>query len=170
MQCSKPCRGSGRRKRNSHESAKRPLHHRGGPCFFENLLVEIFLFYSILPIFHRQQGSIGMGIIEIAAIVAAIALVALACFAIPVLIALKNTMIELKQLTGQTESVLKIAVQDLHETLSQVRFLTIEASERLEEVKPFTQAVSETGRHIRSINTVLGAVTGVIAASSLWVT
>jgi uncharacterized protein YoxC len=111
-----------------------------------------------------------MGIIEIAAIVAAIALVALACFAIPVLIALKNTMIELKQLTGQTESVLKIAVQDLHETLSQVRFLTIEASERLEEVKPFTQAVSETGRHIRSINTVLGAVTGVIAASSLWVT
>lgn len=100
-----------------------------------------------------------MGTIEIAAIAAAIALVALACFAIPVLIALKNALIEIKT-----------AVQDLHETLSHVKTFTAEATERIEEVRPFTEAVNETGRHIRSINSVLSAVTRVIAGSTLWAT
>ncbi|HLO26449.1 MAG TPA: DUF948 domain-containing protein [Geobacteraceae bacterium] len=111
-----------------------------------------------------------MGIIEIAAIVAAIALVALACFAIPVLVALKNAMIEFRQFTVQMETEIKTAVQDLHETLSQVKTFTAEATDRVEEVRPFTEAVSETGRHVRSINSVLGAVTGVIASSTLWAT
>lgn len=111
-----------------------------------------------------------MGIIEIAAIVAAIALVALTGFAIPVLVELKRTMTELRQASARTEAEMKKTVLDLHDTFAELRTFTIEASERLEEVKPFTQALCETGRHVRSINSVLGAVTGAIAGSTLWVT
>jgi uncharacterized protein YoxC len=111
-----------------------------------------------------------MGIIEIAAIVAAIALVALTGFAIPVLLELKRTMAELRQISARTEVETKKALQDLHDTFAELKTFTTEASERLEEVKPFTQALSETGRHVRSINSVLGAVAGVIAGSSLWLT
>ena len=111
-----------------------------------------------------------MVIISVAAVVVAIALVALSCFAIPVLIELKRTMAELRQASARTEAEMKKAVQDLHDTFAELKTFTTEASERLEEVKPFTQALCETGRHVRSINNVLGAVTGVIAGSSLWVT
>jgi len=111
-----------------------------------------------------------MGIMEIAAIVAAIALVALTGFAIPVLIELKRTMNELRQASARTEVEMKKAIEDLHGTLTGLKTFTTEASERLEEVKPFTQAVGDTGRHMRTINNVLGAVSGVIVGSSLWVT
>jgi uncharacterized protein YoxC len=111
-----------------------------------------------------------MGIIEVAVIVAAIALVALTCFAIPVLVELRRTMTELRQTSARTESEMKKAVQDLHDTFVEIKHFTTEAAERLEEVKPFTQAVSETGRHVRTINSVLGTVTGAIAGSTLWVT
>jgi uncharacterized protein YoxC len=107
-----------------------------------------------------------MGIIEIAAIVAAIALVVLTSFAIPVLIAMRSVMYELKQVTIKAET----ATNDLHEVLVQVKVLTAEASERLEEVRPLTEAISETGRHVRSINGVLGAVTTVVSSSSMWLT
>jgi uncharacterized protein YoxC len=107
-----------------------------------------------------------MGIIEIAAIIAAIALVVLTSFAIPVLIAMRSVMNDLKQATVRAET----AANDLHVVLSQVKILTAEATERLEEVRPLTEAISETGRHVRSINSVLGAVTTVVSRSSLWLT
>jgi len=111
-----------------------------------------------------------MGIIEMAAIVAAIALVAVTGYAIPVLVELKRTMSELRQASTRTEAEIKKAVQDLLDTFAELKTFTIEATERLEEVKPFTQAVSETGRHVRSINSVLGTVTSVVAGSSMWMT
>jgi uncharacterized protein YoxC len=107
-----------------------------------------------------------MGIIEFAAIIAALALVALSSFAIPVLIAMRNAMIELKAVSIKAET----AVNDMHEMLCHVKTLTAEATERLEEVRPLTEAISEAGRHVRSINRVLGAVTTVVAGSSMWMT
>src|SRR5512147_1102718 len=102
-----------------------------------------------------------MGIIEIAAIIAAVALVALTSFAIPVLIAMRNTMNKVEQAAAKAET----AVDGLHEALTQVKILTAEATERLEEVRPLTEAISETGRHVRSINSVLGTVTTVVSSS-----
>jgi uncharacterized protein YoxC len=107
-----------------------------------------------------------MGFIEIAAIIAALAIVALSCFAIPVLIALKSVVNDVKQITVTAET----AATELREVLSQVKALTAEATERLEEVRPLTEAISETGRHVRSINSVLGAVTTVVSNSSMWLT
>jgi uncharacterized protein YoxC len=107
-----------------------------------------------------------MGIIEMAAIIAAIALVVLTSFAIPVLISMKHAMQEVKQATVRAET----AIIDLHEVLVQVKTLTAEASERLVEVRPLTEAISETGRHVRTINNVLGAVTSVVVGSSMWMT
>ena len=107
-----------------------------------------------------------MGIIEMAAIIAAIALVVLTSFAIPVLITMKNAMQEVKQATVRAET----AIIDLHEVLVQVKTLTAEASDRLVEVRPLTEAISETGRHVRTINNVLGAVTSVVVGSSMWMT
>ena len=107
-----------------------------------------------------------MDIIEVAAIIAAIALVVLTSFAIPVLITMKNAMQEVKQATVRAET----AIFDLHEVLIQVKTLTAEASDRLVEVRPLTEAISETGRHVRTINNVLGAVTSVVVGSSMWMT
>ncbi|HTP64793.1 MAG TPA: DUF948 domain-containing protein [Geobacteraceae bacterium] len=111
-----------------------------------------------------------MDLIGVAMIVAAIALVALACFAFPVLLELKKTMAELRRLAAQAEEEMKPVMQDLHETLAGLKVLTREASDRIGEVKGFTEAVGDAGRHIRSINTVLGLVTGVVSGSTLWLT
>ena len=111
-----------------------------------------------------------MGITELAAIVAAIALVALTGYVIPVLLELKRTMVELRQASARTEAEMKLAAQDLHDTFAELKHFSKEATERLEEVKPLTEAISETGRHVRSINSVLGAVTTVVAGSSMWMT
>ena len=107
-----------------------------------------------------------MGVIEVAVIVAAVAIVVLTSFAIPVLIAMRNTMNKVEQAAVKAET----AVNDLHETLVQVKVLSAEATERLAEVRPLTEAISETGRHVRSINSVLGTVTTVVASSSMWMT
>jgi len=111
-----------------------------------------------------------MDINGVALNVVAITLVVLACFAIPVLIELRRALAELRKLTAQTEEDMKPLMQDLHETLSELKVLTREASGRVGEVRNFTEAVGETGRHIRSVNTVLGVVTSVISGSSMWLT
>jgi len=111
-----------------------------------------------------------MDLIGVAMIVAAVALVGLACFAIPVLLELKKTLAEFRKLTAITEEQIKPVMLDLHETMAELKILTREASERVEEVKGFTEAVGETGRHVRGINSLLGAVTGVISGSALWMT
>ena len=107
-----------------------------------------------------------MGLMEVAAIIAALAFAVLTCFAIPVLVAMKNAVVEFKQLTERAQTT----VNDLHVVLDQMKELTAEATGRIEEIKPLTQAVSETGRHVRSINSVLGMVTNAVSGSSLWFT
>jgi len=109
-----------------------------------------------------------MLIIGIATVVVAIVLVVLTCFSIPVLLELRKALAEIRQFTACTEERLTPVMNDLHETLCELKTLTREASERVEEVKGLTEAVGETGRHVRSINSVLGTVTGVIAGSSAW--
>lgn len=111
-----------------------------------------------------------MGVIEMAAIVAAIALVGLTCFAIPVLLELKKTLTQVRQLTIDSDEMIKSLLHDVRETLADFKSLTSDASDRVEEVRTFTQAVSETSRHVRTINTVLGAATGVVSSSALWMT
>jgi uncharacterized protein YoxC len=111
-----------------------------------------------------------MLIIGLATVVVAIVLVVLACFAIPVLIELRKALVELRQFAICTEEQIKPVMNDLHETLAELKNLTREASERVDEVKGFTEAVGETGRHVKSINSILGAATGVITGSALWLT
>jgi len=111
-----------------------------------------------------------MDINGVALNVVAITLVVLACFAIPVLMELRRALAELRRLTAQTEEDMKPVMQDLHETLSELKVLTREAAGRVGEVRNFTEAVGETGRHIQSVNTVLGVVTSVISGSSMWLT
>jgi len=111
-----------------------------------------------------------MVIISVATVVVAIALVALSCFAIPVLIELRKTLAELRQFTTSTEQQMKPLLQELHETLADLKGLTCDASDRVEEVRNFTEAISDTGRHVRSINSILGTATSVITSSSLWLT
>jgi uncharacterized protein YoxC len=111
-----------------------------------------------------------MLIIGLATVVVAIVLVVLACFAIPVLVELKKSLVELRQFIVCTEEQLKPVMNDLHTTLEELKTLTREASERVEEVKGFTEAVGETGRHVRAINSVMGTVTTAIAGSTVWMT
>ena len=111
-----------------------------------------------------------MNISDVAMDVVAITLVVLACFAIPVMLELRRTLAELRRLAAQTDDGMKPLMQDLHETLSELKVLTREASGRVAEVRNFTEAVGETGRHIRSVNSVLGVVTSVISGSSMWLT
>lgn len=111
-----------------------------------------------------------MLIIGLATVVVAIVLIVLACFAIPVLVELRKSLVELRQFIVCTEEQIKPVMNDLHTTLVELKTLTREASERVEEVKGFTEAVGETGRHVRAINSVMGAATTVITGSTVWMT
>jgi uncharacterized protein YoxC len=125
-----------------------------------------YFYFLLYFLYHTYVKGAGMGVIEVAVIIAAIAIVVLTSFAIPVLIAMRNTMNKVELAATKAET----AVGDLHEALMQVKILSAEATERLEEVRPLTEAISETGRHVRSINSVLGVVTNVVASSSMWMT
>jgi hypothetical protein len=48
--------------------------------------------------------------------------------------------------------------------------MTAEAAEKTGDMKLFMEALGDTGRNLRTINTVVGAVAGVLSTSSLWIT
>lgn len=111
-----------------------------------------------------------MFILGIAVAVMAATLVVIAAFMIPAFIEVRKTAIATREFLAQTESDIKPVLKDLHETLANLRVLTEGAAAKVEDVQCFMEAVGDTGRNIRTINSVVGSVAGVLSGSSVWIT
>ena len=68
------------------------------------------------------------------------------------------------------ENEIKPVLREMQETLNDLRLITEEAATKADDVKLFMEELGNAGRNIRTINTVVGGVTGLLAKSSLWAT
>lgn len=111
-----------------------------------------------------------MIIINIAAIVVAIAVVALVVSLIPLIRELKATAVTVREIAVRMETDIQPTIKELHDTLSDLNLLTSGAAEKVESLQCFMSAVGETGRGLRTIGSVVGGAAAALSKSSLWLT
>ena len=111
-----------------------------------------------------------MDIVGIAAVIVALTLVVLAAVLIPTAIEIRKTASALRDFITSTDSELKPLLRDLQSTLADLNTITGEASTRTDDVKCFMEALGDAGRNLRTINGVVGSVSGALASSSMWLT
>lgn len=109
-------------------------------------------------------------VIGVAVLVMAATMVVLAAFMIPAFIEIRKTAAAVREFVAGTESELKPVLHELHKTLNELKSITEGAATKTEDVKLFMEALGDTGRNLRTINHVVGAVAGVLASSSAWMT
>jgi uncharacterized protein YoxC len=107
-------------------------------------------------------------LIGLAAGLIAITFAILAAFLIPAVIEIRKTAIALREFTVNAENELKPVLHELQNTLAEVKGLAGEAAARADEVRSFTEALGETGKNLRTINSVVGTVAGLLANTSAW--
>lgn len=111
-----------------------------------------------------------MDVISISVAVVAITFVILAVFAIPAFIEARKTAVAAREFLARTDMELQPALRDLRLIIDDLKFVVAEASEKTGDIKLFMEALGDTGRNLRTINTVVGTVSGVLSTSSLWIT
>jgi uncharacterized protein YoxC len=111
-----------------------------------------------------------MVLINIAALIVAVAVVVLVITLIPLIHELKATSIALREFVVKVETDINPTIKELHDALADMKVLTAGAAEKVEDVKCFMAAVGDTGRGLRTIGTVVGGAAGALAKSSLWLT
>jgi uncharacterized protein YoxC len=107
-------------------------------------------------------------LIGLAACLIAITFAILAAFLIPAVIEIRKTAVALREFTLNAENDLKPVLHELQNTLTELKGLAGEAASRVDEVSSFTAALGETGKSLRTINSVVGTVAGLLANTSAW--
>ncbi|MFZ3209347.1 MAG: DUF948 domain-containing protein [Geobacteraceae bacterium] len=107
-------------------------------------------------------------ITSLAVLVMAITLVALAGFMIPALIEIRKTAALLQEFITSTDRELGPALKELREILADLRLLSGETADQVEDVKLFMEEVGNVGRNLRAINGVVGVLAGTCARTSIW--
>lgn len=108
--------------------------------------------------------------LSIAVVVMAVTLVVLACFMIPAFMEVRRTATAVREFLDCIEKDIKPVLNDMHDTLTDLKVITEEAATKAEDVKIFMEELGNAGRNIRTINTVVGGVTGFLSKSSIWMT
>lgn len=108
--------------------------------------------------------------LNIAAVIVALAMVVLVVVLIPLIMELRRTATAVREFVERMEADLKPTIAEVNRTLADVQVLTGGAAERVEDIKCFMAAVGETGRGLRTISSVVSGISGALATSSLWVT
>jgi uncharacterized protein YoxC len=111
-----------------------------------------------------------MEIVSIAAAVIAVSMLLLLVFLIPAILEIRRTATATREFIVKIETDLKPVLTDLQETLSDLKVLTEGVSGKVGEVESFMEAVGDTGRNLRTINSIVGAVSGALSGSSVWMT
>jgi uncharacterized protein YoxC len=111
-----------------------------------------------------------MILINIAALVVAVAVVMLVVALIPLIRELKATSIILREFVVKVETDIQPTIKELHCALTDLNVLTSGAAEKVEDVKCFMSAVGETGRGLRTISTVVSGAAEALSKSTLWLT
>ena len=107
-------------------------------------------------------------LIGLAAVVIAITLVVIAAFLIPAVIEIRKTAIALREFTVNAENELKPVLHELHKTLAELKSFAEMTTARGDDVMSFMEALGDTGRNLRIINSVVGTVAGFLANTSVW--
>ena len=111
-----------------------------------------------------------MVLLSIAAAVITVTLIVLACVMIPAFLELRKTAVAVRQFATFMEIELKPLMHDMRDTLTDLKVITEEAATRADDVKIFMEELGNAGRTIRTVNNVIGGITGFVAGSSLWLT
>ena len=111
-----------------------------------------------------------MIIINIAAIVVALAIVALVVSLIPLIRELKATAVTVREIAVKMDTEIQPTIKELHETLADLSVITAGAAEKVEDIQCFMSAVGETGRGLRTIGSVVSGAATALSKSSLWLT
>ena len=111
-----------------------------------------------------------MIIINIAAVVVAIAVVALVISLIPLIRELKATTVTVREIAVRMEADIQPTIKELQDTLADLNVLTAGVADKVEDVQCFMSAVGDTGRGLRTISSVVGGAAGALSKSSLWFT
>ena len=109
-------------------------------------------------------------IISLAVAVMAVTLAVLAAFMIPAFIEIRKTAAATRQFITYTESELNPALKELRETLSELKRISGAIASRTDDLNTFMESMGDTGRNLRTINNVVGAVAGAMVGSSAWIT
>lgn len=111
-----------------------------------------------------------MTIAGFAVVVMAVALVVLVAFMIPALVEIRRAAQGVRQFAEQTRLELTPVISELERTVADLKVVTQGVAERVDDIQTFMEAVGDTGRNIRTINSVIGSVASVAATSSIWAT
>ena len=111
-----------------------------------------------------------MDVISISVAIVAATFVILTVFAIPAFIEARKTAVAAREFLARTDMELQPALRDLRLIIDDMKFVVAEASEKTGDIKLFMEALGDTGRNLRTINSVAGTVAGFLSSSALWVT
>lgn len=111
-----------------------------------------------------------MILINIAALIVAVAVVLLVIVLIPLIRELKATAVALREFVVTVETDIQPTMRELHNALADLNVLTAGAAEKVDDIKCFMSAVGETGRGLQTISTVVGSVAGTLTKTSAWIT
>jgi uncharacterized protein YoxC len=111
-----------------------------------------------------------MILINIAALIVAVAVVVLVITLIPLIRELKASAIAVREFVVRVDNDLQPTLKELHAVLADVNVITAGAAEKVEDVQLFMSAVGETGKGLRTISTVVSSVASAFANSSVWLT
>jgi uncharacterized protein YoxC len=109
-----------------------------------------------------------MTLVDLSVAVLALVSVTVAYFLIPAIIELRRTCIAVRDILGNTANELRPTLRDLQQAAADLRVVSDVVAGRADDVETFMAAVGDTGRNIRTVNTVLGSVTALVGKSSVW--
>lgn len=106
----------------------------------------------------------------IALIVIAVAFCILVLTLVPTLLAVKRTAESVGLLSDMIQKELKVTLQELTAVLAEQKAVIRGVADHNDDVGRFMTALGETGDNLHTINRTVGAVTGLLSASAVWVT
>jgi uncharacterized protein YoxC len=108
--------------------------------------------------------------LNVAAVIIAIAMIVLVAFLIPLILELRRTATTVREFVERMEAQVTPTIAELNKTLADLQILTGGAAEKVEDIQCFMSAVGETGRGLRTIGTVVSGAASALTKSSLWLT
>ena len=103
-------------------------------------------------------------------IIIAIAFCALVLTLIPTILSLKKTAESVTALSEMVQQELQPTIKELNSILVEMKTVGGGIAEHTGDVKRFMAALGETGSNLHSINRTVGAATGMLTATSVWLT
>jgi uncharacterized protein YoxC len=109
-------------------------------------------------------------LISVSIAVLTVTVVVVACVLIPTILELRRTSLVIREAVARTTDELYPTLKELHQAVSDLKVVTHGVAGRMEDVELCMEAVGDTGRKIRTINTAISGVSTLLGTSSAWVT